>query len=323
MARFLITGGSGFIGTHLADALLGKGQCIVNLDVNAPIRPAHGEHWRQLDLLDREGVGSLVRDFQPDLIFNLAAIADILKGKEAFGVNTKGLENLLAATAQLQGKPRIVHASTQLVCGPGHRPSGPRDYAPYTDYGESKAESEEVLWNWPGDVGWTIVRPTVVWGPHYRTFATSTWYYLYRRWYPIPSGRAAIKTYSYVGNLVDQLISTAEAPIETVNRKVLYGGDAVMDSAIWLDAFSNELTGKPTPRLPYALLKLMALGGDLSMKLGGPSPINSGRLFRMTEDYPVPLDETFRILGQPRIPLEAGVKATCDWLRGEFPDRFR
>lgn len=322
MTRFLVTGGSGFIGTHLMEALLARGDAAVNVDVARPTLAGHEPQWRKIDLMDRDAVGSLVDEFRPEAIINLAAIADLQKGREAMQVNTVGLRNLLETTDGFARKPRLVHASTQLVVGPGEPVTGPRDYAPYTPYGESKAESEELLWDWTGDIEWSVIRPTLVWGAYYPTFAKATWYYLQRRWYFVPSRNSAIKTFSYVESLVHQLLQAAQLPGEQVNRKIFYGGDEVMDSAIWLDAFSRALTGKPARRLPYAGLQLLAAGGDLSAKIGGPSPINSGRLFRMTQDYPTPIEETLRVLGRSAHTLEQGVAATVAWLRSAYPDKF-
>lgn len=322
MARILVTGGSGFIGSHLIEALQARGDTVVNIDTKAPLRPEQAAAWREIDLLDRDAVAATIDELQPDAIFNLAAIADILKGREAFRVNTEGLENLLLATAAFERKPRIVHASTQMVVGPGYKPSGPWDYSPYTAYGESKAESEAVLRDWDGDIEWVIVRPTVVWGPDLHVFAKATWHYLQKRLYFVPSKNSAHRTYSYVGNLVSQLIAAAELPADQVSGKVFYGGDAVLDSAVWLDAFALALTGKPARRVPYAFLRAMALGGDLSAKVGGPSPINSGRLYRMTQDHIAPLGESLRVLGHGPHTLEEGVAATAAWLRAALPDQF-
>ncbi|MBO0750286.1 MAG: NAD(P)-dependent oxidoreductase [Porphyrobacter sp.] len=322
MVRYLVTGGSGFIGTHLVDALLARGDTVANLDIAAPKKDEHRAYWHELDLMDAAGVKQLCDDFRPDVIVNLAAVADLSIPLEAMAVNWVGVENLLKATAEWPTKPRLVHTSTQLVVGAGFVADHPRDYHPYTPYGESKALSEEVLWNWPGDIEWAVIRPCLVWGSHYPGFAKATWYYLQKRWYLIPSRNSAVKTFSYVGNLVDQFIAAATLPADEVNHRIFYGGDCNLDSAVWLDAFARALTGKRARRVPYAALQAIALAGDLSGKIGGPSPINSGRLFRMTQDYPNPVEETHRALGKPRHTMEEGVASTVKWLREAYPERF-
>ena len=209
-----------------------------------------------------------------------------------------------------------------MVAGPGYQISGPRDYDPYTPYGVSKAESEEILWNWDGDLEWTIVRPAIVWGAWHPTMASSTFRYLKRRWYMVPTGKDPIRTYSYVGNLVDQLIGLAEADAARVNRQMFYGGDVPIPTSRWLDTFSRALSGRPTRRVPFALLSALAWAGEMVGKLGGPSPINRGRLYRMTSDYAVPVEPTFAALGAPRIPLEKGVEETVQWLRSRYGDKL-
>jgi nucleoside-diphosphate-sugar epimerase len=322
MARYLVTGGSGFIGTHLVDALLARGDAVANLDTAAPTKGEHGPYWHELDLMDAAALRQLCEAFRPDAIVNLAAIADLSIPLEGMAVNWEGVENLLRATEGLGTKPRLVHVSTQLVVGPGFVAEGPRDYHPYTPYGESKAKSERLLWAWPGDIEWAVIRPCLVWGSHYPGFAKATWYYLKKRWYFVPSRNSAVKTFSYVANLVDQIIGAATLPAADVSRKVFYGGDCNLDSAIWLDAFAMAMTGKRARRLPYAGLQALALGGDLLGKVGGPSPINSGRLFRMTQNYPNPLEETHRVLGTPRHTIDEGVAATVAWLSTYDPKVF-
>lgn len=322
MRRVLVTGGSGFIGTHLVAGLLSRGDSVSNVDVKPPTLAEQTGCWTRLDLMDREGLARHVAEFRPHVVYNLAAVADIALGGEALKVNTEGLRHLLEAAQALPEPPRLIHASTQLVAGPGYRISGPRDYSPYTEYGESKAASEEILWNWTGDVVWTIVRPTVVWGPWHPSFGGSTWKYLNRRWYMITGGKDPVRTYSYIDNLVAQLIAAAEAAPERVGAKMFYGGDAPIPTSWWLDGFARALTGKPARRVPYALLSGLAWAGEALGRIGGPSPINRGRLYRMTSEYVVPLDDTFEILGEGPVTLEEGIARTVDWLRADQPEEF-
>lgn len=58
--RVLVTGGSGFIGTHLVSAVLDDGADLLNLDVKRPVLPDQRKHWRDLDLLDAKAVEQAV-----------------------------------------------------------------------------------------------------------------------------------------------------------------------------------------------------------------------------------------------------------------------
>lgn len=317
----VVTGGSGFIGTHLVEQLVRAGLRVVNVDLRPPEIPAHQDHWVQGDLLDAVRVSRLVVSFQPEVVVNLAANADIGSSGDALRVNTEGVRVLLHANSQLASPARLIHASTQFVAQPGYWPTGPRDYAPYTEYGESKAKSEEILWEQGGD-DWTIVRPTIVWGPIHRGMARTTMRYLQRRLYVIPTGRSSVRSYGYVRNVVAQLIQATRLPATDVNRRMFYVGDKPIPSATWLDAMSRELTGHPVRRVPEGFFRVGAEVGELLSRAGAPAPLNRGRLFRMTTDAPVPMDEGLQVLGEGSVSLDEAVRETATWLRQEYPSTF-
>ncbi len=321
--RVLVTGGSGFIGTHLVEAVLADGADVINVDVKPPPLSEQHKHWRDLDLLDAQGVEQTVADYRPDVIFNLAAVADIWLTGDALLPNTQGLRNLAVSSSALSSPPRLLHVSTQLVVKAGHSPKGPRDYAPYSEYGKSKAASEEILWKEVRDLIWTVLRPTNVWGPRHATFPASTWKYLNRRWYPLPTGLDPIRSYGYVTNVVGQMVAASKAAPADVNRRIFYVGDEPIPSSRWLDGFSLALTGRKARRVPGGVLKLLALGGEAVRRIGGPAPLDLGRLYRMTTDYQVPMEETFEALGRGSVSLDQGIEETVAWLRRELPDEYQ
>ena len=312
--RILVTGGSGFIGTHLVEALLLAGHEVLSLDVTAPKRPEHTPLWKQLDLLDEAALFKTIGQYHPTAIYNLAAVADISKSAEAFAVNTQGLTNLINANLGLAPQAHVIHASTQFVVRPQYAAKCGRDLAPYTDYGHSKADSEKLLWHAPAAMPWTIVRPTVVWGPWHPSFAETIWRYLAKRWYMLPTGIDPIRSYGYVGNVVAQLLRIQDAIPDDVLGKVFYVGDQPIRSSVWLDGFAKAMTGKPVRRVPGGLLRFAALLGEFSGRLGGPSPINLGRLYRMTTDYETPMAATFTVLGHGPHSFEDGIERTTAWL---------
>ncbi len=323
MRRIVVTGGSGFIGTNLVQAIIDRGDEVLNLDLVAPGVAEHRRYWLQADLLDASAIASALAEFRPNAVYNLAAVADIALAAEAMLPNTEGLRNVVSAVRACGTDPSLIHASTQLVIGPEHRPSHPRDYDPYTPYGESKAMSEEILWNEADDLRWTIVRPATIWGPWHATFHGSIWRYLNRRWYMLPTGVDPIRSYGYVGTVVSQLLAVLDADTGDVQHRIFYLGDEPIRSSAWLDGFSRALTGRRTRRVPGIMLRALAEAGELVKRVGAPAPIDRGRLYRMTTDYPVPMEETFRVLGRGNATLEQGVADTVKWLRVRHAGEYR
>lgn len=311
----VVTGGSGFIGTHLVAALNEGGANVVNLDIKSPILDSHRFVWNPCDLMNRDEVCENILRVQPRVIYNLAARASLKGTADEMKVNFVGVSHLIDACRRLDHEPVFVQASTQLVAGAARDKFCDSAYEPYSIYGESKVRSEEILRSSGGQ--WVIVRPTNIWGPYHPTFEKGIWRYI--RWglYMHPSGLDAIRSYGYVGNVVHQLIRILEVDRREVTGRTFYVGDEPIPSTQWLDAFSSALIGRPVLRVPIALLRGAAWCGELSGRLGGPSPINIGRLHRMTGDFPVPMKATFSLLGAGPTSLAQGVRETVFWLNNK------
>ena len=248
--RVLVTGGSGFIGTHLVEAVLDDGADLLNVDVQKPPLCNQRQHWCDLDLRDAKGIERTVAGYRPNVIFNLAAVADSRPAGDALLPNTQGLRNLAVASATLSSPPRLLHVSTQLVVKAGYAPKSVRDYAPYTEYGKSKAASEEILWNEAPDLDWTVLRPTNVWGPRHATFPASTWKYLNCRWYPLPSGLDPVRSYGYVTNVVGQMIAASKAEPAEVKRRIFYVASSLGSARLMsgLRGFARRVARRLRPR---------------------------------------------------------------------------
>ncbi|HWE38243.1 MAG TPA: SDR family NAD(P)-dependent oxidoreductase [Isosphaeraceae bacterium] len=138
--RTLVTGGAGFIGSHLVDRLLADGGEVVAVDNFDPFydeatkRQNLAEAMRsprfrlvELDIRDGEGVERLVRAARPDAIVHLAARAGVRPSIERpasyADVNVTGTVHLLQAACRLEPRPRFVYASSSSVYG--DRADGP------------------------------------------------------------------------------------------------------------------------------------------------------------------------------------------------------
>jgi nucleoside-diphosphate-sugar epimerase len=311
-----VTGGSGFIGTHLISALLATGVQVVNVDLRAPFLSEQASLWEKADLLDSALLKSLMSRYRPTIVYNLAAHARLEGLPNQMRVNVDGVRNLTNAISELGLDCLLVHASTQVVAGPSKGDFDPTAFDPqFGHYAESKVKSEKLLHALDPSFRWTIVRPSVIWGPYHPTFSRHVWRYIRLRHYLHPRNFDVIRSYGYVENVTHQMIRIAEVDVGIVHRKTFYVGDEPLPSTQWLDAFSVALTGRPVRRVPGWLIRAAAYGGEISGRMGGPSPINLGRLTRMTSNFAVPMKPTFAALGPSPTSLEEGVRRTMHWLK--------
>lgn len=313
----LVTGGSGFIGTNLVAALEALGHDIVNLDIKPPLDPKQRRFWRACDLLEEERIRAVLGDCQPSAIVHLAARTDTDGDElEYYAANHRGTANLLAAARDLvPGLDRLVLTSTQFVVGPGAPPANDLDFRPHTVYGQSKVLTEKLLRESDPAYTWTIVRPTNVWGPWHPRYPNEFWRIVKRGLYFHPGDMRVMRTYGYVGNVVDQIINILAARRELVDKAVFYLGDAPIPLLDWVNAFCRELTGRPARIVPTGVVRVTALAGDVAKAVGLPAPIFSSRFRSMTQNYVTPMEPTFAAFGSPPIPMQEGVSQTVRWLR--------
>jgi UDP-glucose 4-epimerase len=154
--KALVTGGAGFIGSNLVDALLARGDEVTVLDdistgkrENLNEALANGAELEVVDLRDAGAVSLLVSRTKPDVIFHLAAQIDVRKSvadpAHDARVNVEGTVNVLSA-AQAYGVPRVVNTSTGgAIYGEGRQIPAPEDHpvAPEAPYGLSKFCAEQ------------------------------------------------------------------------------------------------------------------------------------------------------------------------------------
>lgn len=314
--KILITGGSGFIGSQVVEQAVALGASILNIDLKPPRLSRHRPFWQAIDIRDERALEQAALVFQPTQILHLASDIDIsITRLQDFKTITNGTANILNVARELPDLKCFLHTSTQFVVRPGVEPSSERYLDPYTVYGEAKAHSEEQVWAAKLGVPWVIVRPTIIWGPNHPSFAENIFRHIGSRSYLHPTAaRPIVRAFGYVDNTAAQMLAIALLRREVRTRQVYYLGDAAIDYDQWADAFSIALTGKPARRIPLALLKALGLAGDAIKLTGLPSPIDSGRAFRMSTSSMIDLSPTLNLVGVPPIDFTEGVQKTVQWL---------
>jgi nucleoside-diphosphate-sugar epimerase len=319
MKRVIVTGGSGFIGTHLISHLVGQGHQVLNLDKAQPLKPKQAAFHRRIDILDAATVRTAFESFGPQWLFHLAARTDCDEAttvEEGYSVNTVGTINVLSAAAACKSLEKVLVTSSQYVCRPGHKPSGDKDYCPHTVYGWSKVETERATRLARLSCPWVIVRPTNVWGPWHMRYRRQVWWVIRRGLYLHPGGPPIVRSYGYVGNVVRQMYEIMQAEANTVNGRVFYVGDLPRDLRDWVNSFSLALRGRPVRVVPRSLLKSISLIGDAINNLSRREFfIHSSRYRSMVTSDPSPMAETFALFGHSPVSLKQGVAETVTWLR--------
>lgn len=313
----LVTGGSGFIGTNLVEALRGAGREVVSLDVAPPQLPRHRDIWRRVDLLDAAAVESALEDVRPSAVLHLAARTD-LEGRTLgdYAANTEGLGHVIDVVTRQPGIRRFVSFSTQLVATPGRPPRHDTDYDPPNLYGRSKVIGEEMVRDELDGRDFVIVRPTSVWGPWANERDRAFFRAVSRGVYVHPRGLDVRKSFGYVANVVHQTIRILDAPAADVRGRVLYLADYEPYPVLeWARTVSRLTTGRPVREAPVAALALAARAGDLLHRVTGRlPPLTSSRLRNLTTTTVFDLEDTRRVCGPLPVSMEEGTALTLAWM---------
>jgi nucleoside-diphosphate-sugar epimerase len=167
--RALVTGATGFVGSHLVEALQSS-----SIEVTALARSAskaadlaqRGIRVVRGDLHDIAGLERAVGD--QDVVYHVAGVVAARDEAEFLRSNRDGTRNVLTA-AERQGRPRFVLVSSLAAAGPAPRGaplSGTEPPHPVTAYGRSKLAAEQLVRS--SSLPWCIVRPPIVYGPRDR-----------------------------------------------------------------------------------------------------------------------------------------------------------
>ena len=322
--KVLVTGGTGFVGSHLVRRLLGRGHEVISLDKNPGL----------FDDELRDGGATLVSGSvtNPDdvhramagctLVYHLASpFGDILQPDDAYwDIEVNGTRNVLDA-AERHGVPRVVHCSTQGVHGIIERPPGdeespiaPRDYYCYT-----KAEGERVCQEFIArgmDV--VILRPTSVYGPG----DIRGWLKLYRMvsrgWFLMVGDGETLNHPVYVENLVDAFELAAQNP--AARGRVYLAGDEEPVTLTELVRKVSSVLGSELRIVRFPWYDLAWMGATaievVSKKIGAKPPIFRRRLSWFKTNRAFRIDRAREELGyHPRVRLTDGLARTAHWYR--------
>jgi 2-alkyl-3-oxoalkanoate reductase len=164
--KVLVTGATGFVGSHLVEALRRRGDDVTILARSAQKATALAPLGVEVMLGDLNDRPALERAVQGrDVVYHVAGVVAARSEADFMATNRDGTRHLTDA-ARGAGGPRLVLVSSMAAAGPtikGRPLRGDEAPRPVTAYGRSKLAAEQAVT--ASGLDWTIVRPPVVYGP--------------------------------------------------------------------------------------------------------------------------------------------------------------
>ncbi len=321
MSRVLVTGGAGFIGSHICDRLISRGHsvlCLDNFDELFYPRAVKERHLILLrdhpsfrlveaDICDPQAMKRIFQNFRPEIVIHLAALAGVLpsleRPAEYIRVNVDGTLILLELSRQYQ-VTNVVFASSSSVYGE-------RDKAPFTEedptsqplspYGATKKMGEVLAFTYHHLYGLpvTCLRLFTVYGPRQRPdLAIHKFSLCLLTGKPIPiyGDGSSQRDYTFVSDVVDAITAAAEKPM---------GYEII-----------NVGSGRPITLLQMIQTLEKAIGRE-GKKEFLPKPPADPTLTHAD------VTKAQRLLGyQPKVPFEEGVRLFVEWLTEEIEQGY-
>ncbi|MFO0675190.1 MAG: SDR family NAD(P)-dependent oxidoreductase [Polyangiaceae bacterium] len=328
--KILVTGGSGFLGSHVVEQLVREGH-----DVRVLVRKSSNRKF--LESLGGEGKAGKV-EFAYGSVEDAASVDAAVTGVEAIvhsaglvkartldeftTVNVEGTKNLLeAAKKYAKGLKRFVHVSSLEAIGPSedgapllsnHPPN------PVTHYGRSKLAAERAVIAAKDELPVTIVRPTGIYGPR-DVEMFSVFQSVQRGVLPLIGSGDNTMTLVYGADAAEACIRAIFADVPSGSAYFVDDGtvytwkDAVLDveRAIGKRAFLRK-------GLPLSVLSVVALGSELAGKITKKAVmLNRDKLNMLAKPHWVSSSvDTRRDLGwSPKVGWAEGCKMSVKWYR--------
>ena len=318
----LVTGASGFTGTHLCRALLKKGvavRALIRHSSNGQTLESLGVDIVRGNVMDPQSVENAVKGVTR--VFHLAALyrQEAVTKQLVWDTHVTGTRVVLEASLKA-GVHRVIHCSTVGVQGaianPPAKETGP--YNPGDDYQRTKMEGERLAMKFFDETGLpgVIVRPAGIYGPGDLRFLKLFKHIQNRRFVMFGNGEV-LYHFTYVDDLVKGMILSSERH-EAIGQIYTLAGNEYVTLNTLVALVANCL-GVPIPRwrLPFWPLWAASLGCEIVCKpLGIEPPLYRRRADFFRKNRAFDISKAKAELGySPETDMKTGLQITADWYK--------
>jgi len=314
--KVFITGGTGFIGSHLVELLLSK-----NAEIFALVRDPD-----RLKFLQGQDVQLLKGDLFEipplpsglDCVYHLAGLTKALKSADYYTVNQRGTASLFETLARRHLSPKVVYLSSLAAGGPSTGSRGRKETdppAPLSPYGKSKLLGEKEALARKSLFPVTIIRVGAVYGPRDVDFL-NYFNFLKRGLMPIVGFKKRPITLCYVKDLARALVLASGTNLDS--GEIVNIGDPIPRTMEDVGRAAGRALGKRPIRFiaPYALTYTGAIMNEFaSLLLRRPSIMNRDKAREYIQPgWVADVDKASQKLSfVTHVSLEEGMRETIRW----------
>jgi len=317
--KAFLTGGTGFIGTHLTDLLLAKGWEVCVLARNPDKESALRDKEVRLLRGDLFSIPALPAGL--DIVFHLAGKNRSLNSADYYTVNQEGTASLFRFLGRLEDRPKVILLSSQAAAGPSldGRPVKESDPPhPVTSYGWSKLRSEQEALRFKDEFPITIVRACSVYGPRDRDFLT--YFKLVARGIVLSLNEERAASLVYVKDLAEALFLCAGARLPS--GEIINIADSLPYKWDELGTAAAAAMGKSCRKvkLPKSVFYLLSLLYEAGYRLTrNPGAFNRDKYRDLAQPgWLLDVGKAAELLSfRSRFSLEKGMRETISWYVAE------
>jgi nucleoside-diphosphate-sugar epimerase len=315
-----VTGGTGFVGSHLVEALIHQDVQVRVLarKTSDKVRLPRQVTIVEGDLLDHAALAQAVHGM--GIVFHLAAATRARSTDAYFRANAEGTRMLVEAIRSARPQPRrLVYLSSLAAAGPAEngKPVELHDTPhPITAYGRSKLAGERFCWQAAPEINVITLRAPAVFGPRdrdlFRCFQLAA-----RGILPIPQGPERVLQFIHVSDLVEALVRAAVVPNATGVYHVAESRSYTWSEiAQWLaQAVGRQVRAVRIP--PWCVHTVAAVSELGAAAMGRATIFNREKAREMlAPGWLCETEAAKRDLGfEGQIPLPVGLTGTAAWYR--------